>query len=100
MEKFAKLTGAACPIDQANVNTDQILPARFLKWTRDMGIGKVLFNDLRRDADGREKPDFPLNRPAWRDARIVVSARNFRSEERRVGKECRSRWSTHHREGS
>jgi 3-isopropylmalate/(R)-2-methylmalate dehydratase small subunit len=77
MEKFTRVTGAACPIEQANVNTDQILPARFLKWTRDMGIGKVLFNDLRRDAEGREKPDFPLNRPAWRDARVVVAARNF-----------------------
>jgi len=74
MEKFTKLTGAACPIEQANVNTDQIIPARFLKWTRDMGIGKVLFNDLRRDAEGRETPDFPLNRPAWRDAKIVVAA--------------------------
>src|SRR5262245_42374455 len=77
MEKFTTLTGAACPIDQANVNTDQIIPARFLKWTRAQGIGKVLFNDLRRDAEGREKPDFPLNRPAWRDAQIVVAARNF-----------------------
>lgn len=77
MEKFSKLTGAACPIDQANVNTDQILPARYLKWTRAMGIGKVLFHDLRLDAEGREKPDFPLNRPAWRDAKIVVAARNF-----------------------
>src|SRR5262245_9876001 len=77
MEKFTTLTGAACPIDQVNVNTDQIIPARFLKWTRAMGIGKVLFNDLRRDAEGREKPEFPLNRPAWRDAKIVVAARNF-----------------------
>ena len=77
MEKFAKVSGAACPIDQANVNTDQIIPARFLKRTRAMGMGEVLFNDLRRDAEGREKADFPLNRPAWRDARIVVAARNF-----------------------
>jgi 3-isopropylmalate/(R)-2-methylmalate dehydratase small subunit len=77
MEKFTTLTGAACPIDQANVNTDQILPARFLKWTRAMGIGKVLFNDLRLDAEGREKPEFPLNRPAWRNAKVVVAARNF-----------------------
>jgi 3-isopropylmalate/(R)-2-methylmalate dehydratase small subunit len=77
METFTKLTGAACPIAQANINTDQIIPARFLKWTRDMGIGKVLFNDLRRDAEGRENPDFPLNRPAWRDAKVVVAARNF-----------------------
>jgi 3-isopropylmalate/(R)-2-methylmalate dehydratase small subunit len=77
MEKFTTLTGAACPIDQANVNTDQILPARFLKWTRAMGIGKVLFNDLRLDAEGGEKPEFPLNRPAWRNAKVVVAARNF-----------------------
>jgi 3-isopropylmalate/(R)-2-methylmalate dehydratase small subunit len=77
MEKFTRLTGVACPIDQANVNTDQILPARYLKWTRAMGLGKVLFQDLRFDAEGREKPEFPLNRTAWRDAKVVVAARNF-----------------------
>ena len=77
MDKVTTITGAACPIDQSNVNTDQILPARYLKWTRTMGIGKVLFNDLRFDAEGREKPDFPLNKPAWRDAKIMVAARNF-----------------------
>ncbi len=77
MEKFTRLTGAACPINQSNVNTDQILPARYLKWARAQGIGKVLFNDLRFDTDGNAKPDFPLNKPAWRDAKIVVSARNF-----------------------
>jgi 3-isopropylmalate/(R)-2-methylmalate dehydratase small subunit len=77
MDKFTTLTGAACPINQTNVNTDQILPARYLKWTRAQGIGKVLFNDLRFDADGKEKPDFPLNQPAWRDAKVVVAARNF-----------------------
>jgi 3-isopropylmalate/(R)-2-methylmalate dehydratase small subunit len=77
MEKFTTVTGAACPIAQANLNTDQILPARYLKWTRAMGLGTVLFQDLRFDADGREKPDFPLNRPAWRNAKVVVGARNF-----------------------
>ena len=77
MEKFTKLTGAACPIDQPNLNTDQILPARYLKWTRAMGIGKVLFQDLRFDAEGKERPDFPINRPAWRNAKIVVGGRNF-----------------------
>jgi 3-isopropylmalate/(R)-2-methylmalate dehydratase small subunit len=77
MEKFTTLTGTACPINQPNLNTDQILPARYLKWTRAMGIGKVLFQDLRFDADGRENPDFPINRPVWRDAKIVVAARNF-----------------------
>ena len=76
MEKFTTLTAAACPINQPNLNTDQILPARYLKWTRAMGIGKVLFQDLRFDAEGREK-DFPINKPAWRDAKIVVGARNF-----------------------
>jgi 3-isopropylmalate/(R)-2-methylmalate dehydratase small subunit len=77
MDKFTKLTGAACPIDQPNLNTDQILPARYLKWTRAMGIGKVLFQDLRFDAEGKERSDFPINRPAWRNAKIVVGARNF-----------------------
>ena len=77
MDKFTRLAGAACPIRQANLNTDQILPARYLKWTRSQGIGKVLFQDLRFDGDGNEKPDFPLNKPAWRDAKIVVAGRNF-----------------------
>jgi 3-isopropylmalate/(R)-2-methylmalate dehydratase small subunit len=77
MDKFTRLTGAACPINQANLNTDQILPARYLKWTRAMGIGEVLFQDLRFDAAGNENPDFPINRPAWRNAKIVVGARNF-----------------------
>jgi 3-isopropylmalate/(R)-2-methylmalate dehydratase small subunit len=77
VEKFTTLTGAGCPIDQANLNTDQILPARYLKWTRAMGIGKVLFQDLRFDAEGREKPDFPINKPGWRNAKVVVGARNF-----------------------
>jgi len=77
MDNFTTLTALACPINQANLNTDQIVPARYLKWTRAMGIGKVLFQDLRFDAAGNEKPDFPLNRPAWRSAKIVVGARNF-----------------------
>src|SRR6476646_5487325 len=77
MDKFTKLTAAACPINQSNLNTDQILPARYLKWTRAMGFGKVLFHDLRFDAEGREKSEFPLNKPAWRKATIIVSARNF-----------------------
>jgi 3-isopropylmalate/(R)-2-methylmalate dehydratase small subunit len=77
MEKFTTFTGAACPINQSNLNTDQILPARYLKWTRAMGFGKILFHDLRFDSEGREKPDFPFNKPAWRESTIIVSARNF-----------------------
>jgi 3-isopropylmalate/(R)-2-methylmalate dehydratase small subunit len=61
----------------SNINTDQILPARFLKLPRSSGLGKVLFYDLRRDAEGRESARFPLNQPQWRDAAIVISGRNF-----------------------
>jgi 3-isopropylmalate/(R)-2-methylmalate dehydratase small subunit len=77
MDKFTKLTAKACPLDLPNVNTDQILPARFLKVPRSAELGRVLFHDLRRDADGAERPDFPLNRPIWRDAKILVAGRNF-----------------------
>ena len=77
MDKFIRLTATACPLDVANLNTDQLLPARYLKWPRSAGIGKVLLQDLRFASDGQERPDFPLNRPAWRDARIMVGARNF-----------------------
>lgn len=77
MEKFVRLTDKACPLPQPNINTDQILPARYLKWPRSRGLGTVLFADLRFDTEGKERADFPLNRPAWRDARILVAGRNF-----------------------
>jgi 3-isopropylmalate/(R)-2-methylmalate dehydratase small subunit len=77
MEKFIRLTAPACPLDIANLNTDQLLPARFLKRPRSEGLGPVLLHDLRFDAQGRERPDFSLNRPAWRDAQIIVAGRNF-----------------------
>jgi 3-isopropylmalate/(R)-2-methylmalate dehydratase small subunit len=77
MEKFVRLTAKACPLLLANVDTDQILPARYLKLPRSPELGRVLFNDLRRDADGKEKPDFPLNQPVSREAKILVAGRNF-----------------------
>src|SRR6476620_10633367 len=77
MEKFVRLVTKACPLLLANVDTDQILPARFLKLPRSSELGRVLFHDLRRDAQGNERPDFPLNRPIWRDARVLVAGRNF-----------------------
>src|SRR5262250_1456186 len=77
MDKFIRLTATACPLDVANLNTDQLLPARFLKLPRSAGLGAVLFHDLRFDADARERPDFPLNQPAWREAKIIVGGRNF-----------------------
>src|SRR6516225_2572165 len=77
MEKFIRLTATACPLDVANLNTDQLLPARFLKLPRSAGLGTALLRDLRFDTAGRERPDFPLNRSAWREASIIVGARNF-----------------------
>lgn len=77
MEKFARLVTKACPLLFANVDTDQILPARFLKLPRSRELGRALFYDLRRDPQGNERPDFPLNRPIWRDARVLVAGRNF-----------------------
>jgi 3-isopropylmalate/(R)-2-methylmalate dehydratase small subunit len=77
MDKFTRLTATACPLSRTNLNTDQLLPARYLKWPRSAGFGKVLLHDLRFDADGSERPDFPLNHPAWRDAEIIVGGRNF-----------------------
>jgi len=77
MEKFVQLTAKACPLVLPNLNTDQILPARYLKWSRSKGLGAVLFQDLRRDADGNERPDFPLNQAAYRDAKILLAGRNF-----------------------
>ena len=77
MEKFVQLTAKACPLVLPNLNTDQILPARYLKWSRSKGLGAVLFQDLRRDADGNERPAFPLNQAAYRDAKILLAGRNF-----------------------
>lgn len=77
MEKFVRLAAKACPLPQPNLNTDQILPARYLKWPRSRGLGTVLFADLRFDAEGKERDDFPLNRPVWRNAEILVAGRNF-----------------------
>src|SRR5665213_1509574 len=77
MEKFTHITASACPLPAENIDTDQILPARYLKLPRKGEHGKVLFHDLRFDAAGNERPDFPLNRPGWRDAKIIVAGRNF-----------------------
>lgn len=77
MEKFVKLTAKACPLPLPNLNTDQILPARYLKWPRSRGLGSVLFQDLRFDADGKEQADFPLNNSLYRDAKVLIAGRNF-----------------------
>jgi len=77
VEQFVRLTARACPLPQPNLNTDQILPARYLKWPRTKGLGTVLFQDLRFDAEGKERADFPLNQSVWRGAKILVAGRNF-----------------------
>ena len=77
MEKFVRLTAKACPLTLPNLNTDQILPARYLKWPRSRGLGTVLFQDLRFATDGAERQDFPLNKPIQRDAKILIAGRNF-----------------------
>jgi 3-isopropylmalate/(R)-2-methylmalate dehydratase small subunit len=77
MEKFVRLTAKACPLAIPNLNTDQILPARYLKWARSRGLGGVLFHDFRLDAQGHQRADFPLNQEVYRDARILLAGRNF-----------------------
>jgi len=77
MEKFTSITAISCPLPAENIDTDQILPARYLKLPRKGEHGKVLFQDLRFDAQGRERPDFALNKSPWRKARIIVGGRNF-----------------------
>jgi 3-isopropylmalate/(R)-2-methylmalate dehydratase small subunit len=77
MEKFVRLTAKACPLMIPNLNTDQILPARYLKWPRSRGLGAVVFHDFRLDAEGRPRADIPLNQDVYRDARILLAGRNF-----------------------
>ncbi len=77
MEPFARLDAVAAPMPVANVDTDQVIPARFLRKPRKAGYGQYLFHDLRFDDAGKERPDFVLNQPAYRQARILIADRNF-----------------------
>ena len=76
MEPFTTLEAVAIPIDQPNVDTDQIIPARFLGRPRETQVG-ALFHDLRYDPERRPRPEFVMNRPEYAGARIVVAERNF-----------------------
>src|SRR5689334_3486824 len=76
-EPFKTLTAVAVPYGPANVDTDQIIPARFLKVPRSEGYGRFLFHDLRFREDGAEVPEFVLNRSLYRGARIFVANANF-----------------------
>ncbi|HYD17331.1 MAG TPA: 3-isopropylmalate dehydratase small subunit [Patescibacteria group bacterium] len=77
MQKFDKLTGPAAPLNMVNVDTDMIIPKQFLKTIQRTGLGRYLFNDLRFTPEGIEKPDFVLNKPAYRQAQILVAGENF-----------------------
>lgn len=78
MEPFIRLDAVAVPLPRPNIDTDQIIPARFLSRPREVDHGPFLFHDARRlPGSDEERPDFPLNRPEWRGARIVVAGRNF-----------------------
>jgi 3-isopropylmalate/(R)-2-methylmalate dehydratase small subunit len=77
MKPFVSMEGIAMPMPSADVNTDQIIPARFLRKQRADGFGQYLFNDLRFDEEGSEQPDFVLNQPAYRHAQIIVAGDNF-----------------------
>ena len=77
MDKFTTLTGVAAPLRMINIDTDRIIPKQFLKTIKRTGLGEFLFNDLRYNPDGSEVEEFVLNRPAYRDAQIMIAGRNF-----------------------
>ncbi|MEK6594340.1 MAG: 3-isopropylmalate dehydratase small subunit [Pseudomonadota bacterium] len=79
MKPFTTLTAVAAPFDMANIDTDRIIPVRFLRKLRNdkAGYDPYLFHDMRFDGAGKEKPDFVLNQPAWRQAGILVAGANF-----------------------
>ncbi|WEF23981.1 3-isopropylmalate dehydratase small subunit [Paracoccus sp. S3-43] len=77
MDKFTTLTGIAAPMPLVNIDTDMIIPKQFLKTIQRSGLGVNLFDELRYDRDGTELPDFVLNKPAYRQAEIIVAGDNF-----------------------
>jgi len=77
MEKFDKLTSVAAPLPLINVDTDMIIPARFLKTIKRTGLGADLFSTLRFNEDGTDRENFVLNKPAYKDAEILIAGENF-----------------------
>ena len=77
MQKFTTLTGVAAPLPIVNVDTDMIIPKDYLKTIKRTGLGTGLFAEMRYNEDGSENPDFVLNQPAYRDAKILVAGDNF-----------------------
>ncbi len=77
MDKFTTLTGIAAPMPLTNIDTDMIIPKQFLKTIKRSGLGVNLFDEMRYDDAGDERPDFVLNQPAYRDAEILIAGDNF-----------------------
>ena len=77
MQKFETLTGVAAPMNITNIDTDMIIPKQFLKTIKRTGLGKSLFYEMRYTQDGKELPEFVLNKPAYRNAEILVAGDNF-----------------------
>ena len=77
MDKFTTLTGIAAPMPLVNIDTDMIIPKQFLKTIKRSGLGKNVFDEMRYNQDGSEKPDFVLNQPAYRQSEIIVAGDNF-----------------------
>src|SRR3954467_7118442 len=77
MDKFTKLEGVAAPLRIVNVDTDMIIPKQYLKTLKRTGLAKGLFSEMRHKDDGSENPDFVLNKPAYRKAKILVADDNF-----------------------
>jgi len=77
MEKFKTVSGVAAPMRGINIDTDKIIPKQYLKTIERSGLGKHLFAEMRFNEDGSEKPDFVLNKPAYREAQILIAGDNF-----------------------
>ena len=77
MQKFDRLTGIAAPLPIINIDTDMIIPKDYLKTIKRTGLGAGLFAESRFNRDGSENPDFVLNKPAYRNAEILVAGDNF-----------------------
>ena len=77
MEKFTTLTGVPAPMDMINIDTDMIIPKQFLKSIKRTGFGPSLFFEMRYLDDGSENPDFVLNKPQYRNAKILIAGDNF-----------------------
>ena len=77
MDAFTKLTGVVAPIDRINIDTDQIIPAVYLKSIERKGFEGALFSSWRYNSDGSDNPDFVLNKPAYKNANVLVAGPNF-----------------------